>query len=547
LSFHKNRKYLSKVSIYFYCKLYGGKNVKKIFLSLVLLCIVAGILASGCVEKKAPAPEKKVEEKPLIIGTTDKITVLDPAKSYDFYTWEVFNNIGEGLLRYKPGTTDIEPGLAESYTVSEDGLVYTFKLRKGLKFTDGTPFNASVVKWSIERVLRLNADPSWLVESFIDSVNVVHEYTVQIKLKKPVSYFPALLALDPPYYPVSPKAYPANEIKDSTVGIGPYKVVKWVRDQELILEANPDYYGEKPKTKKVVIKFYKDAATMRLALEKGEIDVAWRTLSPVDIKDLEEKGKFNVIGVPGGYIRYIVINVETPPLSNKTLRQAIAYAVDRKAIADKVFYGTVEPLYSMVPIGMWSHIDAFKEKYGERDLEKAKELLRQCGYSEDNPLELEFWYTPTHYGDTEKDVAAVIKESLEETGMIKVTLKSAEWATYAAEYIAKGTMPIFLLGWYPDYIDPDNYLTPFLHSEYSADLGSRYKNPEMDKLLEEAQIKLSKEERTKLYEDAQRLLAEDVPLIPLFQGKLYIITQTNVKGVTLDPTMMLRYYLIYKE
>jgi len=521
-----------------------SKRAQTKLIAVLVVIIVVGVIAALAYWYMAPKP---APPKALIIGTTDKITVLDPAKAYDFYTWEVFNNIGEGLLKYKPGTTELEPGIAESYSISSDGLEYTFKLREGLKFTDGTPLNATAVKWSIDRVMRLKLDPSWLVTAFVDRVEVVDTYTVKFVLKRPISYFPSLVATVP-YFPVSPNSYPADKTGEPTVGhYGPYKIKSWTRDVELVLEANPDYYGSKPKTDTVVIKFFKDAASMRLALETGEIDVAWRTLRPIDVIDLKEIGKWNVTEVPGPYIRYLVLRCNQPPFNDVRLRRAIAAAINRTRICEEVYKGTVEPLYSMIPKGMWSHIDAFKDEYGERNLTLAKQLLTEAGYSEENPFEFELWYTPTHYGDLEADLAAILKEELEETGMMKVTLKSAEWATYAAEYIIEGVMPIILLGWYPDYIDPDDYTTVFLHSEYSPEMGVFYNNSEMDELLEAAQVETNITKRTELYIEVQRLMAEEAPVIPLFQGKLSIATSMDVKGVVLDPVMILRYYLIYKE
>ncbi|RLE11375.1 peptide ABC transporter substrate-binding protein [Candidatus Aerophobetes bacterium] len=488
-----------------------------------------------------------LQTKPIVLGTTDKITVLDPAKTYDFYTWEVFQNIGEGLLKYKPGTTELMPGIAKSYEISSDGLEYTFKLREGLKFTDGHPLDAAAVKWSIDRVMKLNLDPSWLVSAFVDRVEVVDTYTVRFILKKPVSFFPALVATTP-YVPVSPDSYPADKVGEPTVGhYGPYRIKKWVRDVELVLEANPDYYGSPPKSRFFVVKFYKNAATMKLALETGEIDVAWKSLRPIDIIDLKSKGKQKVLEAPGPYIRYIICRCNKPPFNDVKLRRAVAAAIDRERLCKEAYKGTVEPLYSMVPMGMWSHIDAFKQEYGERNLALAKRLLTEAGYSKDNPFNVELWYTPTHYGDLEADVAAIIKESLEETGMMKVQLKSAEWATYAAKYITAGTMPIFLLGWYPDYIDPDDYTSVFLHSEWSPDMGVFYSNPKMDEFLDKSRTEVDIKVRTELYKKVQKLMAEEAPVIPLFQGILTAATQPSIKGVILDPVMLLKYYLIYRE
>ncbi len=513
-------------------------------LVLIFTGLLVAALLLGCAQQPQ---EKPTTVKTITIGVTDKITELDPANAYDFYTWEVMNNIMGGLMRYKPGTTELEPYLAESYEVQDNGLVYIFHLRKDLKFADGTPCKAQDVVRSIKRVMEISGDPSWLVTDFVKDVVAVDDYTVKFILKKPASYFLALVAT-PPYFPVHPN-YKEKEIDpDQTAGgVGPYKIVKWVRDQELILEANPYFFGEKPKTERIVVRFYKDATTLRLALERGEIDIAWRTLTPVDIKNLKANPELQVLEAPGGFIRYLVLNGNESteyPTKDKLVRQAIAAAIDRHDIVERVFMGTVEPLYSLVPMGMWSHIDAFKDKYGDGNIELARQLLQQAGYSEENKLKIELWWTPTHYGDTEKDLAQVLKEQLEKTGMIEVDLKSAEWSTYV-DYARKGAMMASLFGWYPDYLDPDDYTTPFLKSDANNWLGYPYSDPEMDEMLEKAQIASTQEEREKLYIEIQKKLAEDAPIIPLIQGKLTIVAKKNVQGIVLDPTMIFRYYLLY--
>ncbi|NJE77085.1 ABC transporter substrate-binding protein [Thermococcus sp. ES12] len=511
-------------------------------LALVFL-VVFSVVASGCISGGGGGEEKPTT---IVIGVTDKVTDLDPANAYDFYTWEVLNNVMEGLVKYKPGTLEIEPALAESWEVNEDSTVWTFHLRKDLKFADGTPLTAKDVVRSIERVMTIQGDPSWLVTDFVDKVEAKDDYTVVFYLKQPTAYFLALLTT-PPYFPVHPDYAPDQIQSDQTAGgAGPYKIIKWVRDEELVLEANPNYYGEKPKTEKIIIKFYRDASTMRLALQNGEIDIAWRTLRPSDIDSLKKDENFNVIEVPGGFIRYICLNTKNDPTSNVKVRQALAAAVDRPEIAQKVFMGTVEPLYSLIPNGMWSHKDVFKEKYGDGNLDLAKQLLSEAGYSESNPLEIQLWYTPTHYGDTEADLAQILKEQWEKTGMIKVTIKSAEWGTYT-DYARNGQMQVYLLGWYPDYLDPDDYTTPFLKTGANKWAGTGYSNPTMDELLSQAQRLSDQNERTKLYEQVQDILAQDVPYIPLIQGKLFVVTQKNVKGVTIGPDMIFRYSTLYKE
>lgn len=519
-------------------------------LALILGLALFGALMAGC-EKPAPVdgPDEPMEESVIIIGTTDKVTDLDPGEAYDFYTWEIFQNIASGLLTYEPGTTDLVPGLAAEWPeVSDDGKEYTFKLREGLTFSDGTPFNAEVVKYSIDRVIATKGDPSWLVDDFVESVEVVDEYTVKFILKDTFAYFPSLVA-SPPYFPVSPNIYPADELltdPSELVAIGPYKVESFVREVELVLVKNPDYYGEPAKNDKIIMKYYKDATTMRLAVEKGEIDIAWKSLNPTDIADLKENENLKVVEASGAYIRYLCFVCNGDPFSDKILREAVACALDRTSVAEKIFLNTVEPLYSMVPIGMWSHKDSFMETWGEYNVDKAKELLAELGYNEENPFEFQLWYTPTHYGDTESDIALMLKQGLEATGVMKVEIKSAEWGTYVDNFDI-GNMGAFLLGWYPDYIDPDDYTSPFALSTASDSMGIFYQDPVMDEYLLGAQVAPKMKDRTALYEDAQDYWALEVPTAPIFQGKLILVTQPDIAGIKVAPTMIFNYDTVYRE
>ncbi|MGD9134856.1 MAG: ABC transporter substrate-binding protein [Desulfobacterales bacterium] len=488
----------------------------------------------------------------LIYGTTEKIIDMDPGKAYDFHTWEIFYNIYEGLMKYKLGETMLEPGLAESYEISADGKEYTFKLREGVKFTDGTVFDANAVKWSIDRVMALEGDPSWLVTDFVDHVDVVDKFSVKFVLKNPVAYFPQLVA-SVPYYPVNPNIYPKDKlIRDPSelkggklVGLGAYQVVSFKRDQEIVLDANPNYYGDKPKNDRIVIRYFADATTMRLALEKGEVDFVFKTLNPSDIADLEKSTKVKTIKAQGPYIRYICFLTDTPPWNNPKLRQAVAAAVNRPQLINKVFLGQNAPLYSMVPMGMWSHTDAFKAELGDGNIEKVKKLLKEAGYSESKPLSFDFWYTPSHYGDTEVDIAAVLKNQLEATGVMKVNVKSAEWAAYRDNWSNK-VMPVWLLGWYPDYIDPDNYTSAFAGTAGSKGLGIHFSSEKWDKKLVEGQTVTDPAKRTQIYKTIQQWWTQDVPTAPIFQGTLYLFSQKDVAGITISPTLQFIYAPIHK-
>jgi peptide/nickel transport system substrate-binding protein len=499
--------------------------------------LIAGDIRTGwgtTVPYRTQIPAYKV--KPLVIGTTDSISALDPAQSNDAHTWEIHHNTMDTLLTYIPGTTQLQPGLALTYTVTGDGLQYTFTLREGLKFPDGTDLNAEAVVWSIERVLALEGAPSQLVSSYVDRVEAVDETTVRFVLKGPVGFFPVLVAT-PPYAPVSPSCYPEDEIDpDSTCGgIGHYEIWRWTRDVEMELVANPDYYGDPPAYPHIIVRNFADPTVMRLALEAGDIDVAWKSMNRSDYDDFRESANYDFYAGPGRYIQLLGFNTRIPPFDDPEVRRAVSLAIDRDAISDTILQSTHESLYSVVPTGMVEHIEAF----GERNLEQAQALLANT------PVAMDLWWTPDLFGPAEEEVAAAIEEALEETGVIRVTLQSADGETYA-DQISQGLMPVFLLDRSPDVLDPDSYTSPFAECGPADETGIFYCEGAMDRLLLDARLTTDQEERTELYAQVQELWADEVPTIPLTQGLQFAVTQKGITGVVLDPTGFLHYFTLLR-
>lgn len=491
----------------------------------------------------------------LVYGTTDKVTQMDPASAYDFHTWELFDNIDESLLTYKQGTSEIIPGLAESYTVNKAGDEYVFKLRKGLKFTDGTPFTADAVKWTIDRVVALKGDPSWLVTQFVKSVTVVDPLTVKFTLNGPTAFFPSVIAGNPPYFPLSPGVYPVDKIiSDPTelkggqlVGLGAYKITSFKRDEEVVFEANPSYYGKQPTIKKIIIRYFADATTMRLALEKGDVDLVYKSLNPSDIADLAKNPKIVTNKLPGPFIRFLCFETSESVFKDKNLRKAITALINRPEINQKVYLGQNEPLYSLIPKGMLYHTEAFKTAIGDGNVAMAEKLLKAAGYSKAKPFEFDLWYTPSHYGDTEVNLAEVAKSQLEKTPLVKVTIKSAEWATYKQQFNKK-QMPAYFLGWYPDYVDPDDYTAAFAQTDASAGEGIFFSNKDWDALFLKEENTPDPKVRQQLFEQVQKWWTDEVPCAPIFQGNLYVLTQKNVTGVKIGAPLIFRYdSLMFKK
>ncbi len=477
----------------------------------------------------------------IVVGTTDKITSLDPAKQYDYLSTNVLQNVLVGLVNYKPGTAELVPWLAEKWDVSADGLVYTFYLKKGVKFTDGADCDANALKFSFDRAMKLGGDPSFLLTDIVKKVDVVDKYTAKVTLKYPFGAFIAVVGYTVAY-PVSPKIFPANDFYLGTPPAdGPYKIKQWIHDVRVILERNDSYFGTPAKTKRIVLNFYQTASTLRLALESGEVDVAYRTLNPRDVQDLEKNPHFKVYKGPSPFIRHIVFNVKKAPFDNAKIRKAIALAVDRSAIINDILAGQAAPLYTLIPIGWWGHKDVMPK----RNVAEAVKILEGIGYSKSNPLKITLWYTPSHYGSTEADIAQVLASNIEETGVVKVKIKYAEWATYI-DYWEHGIMGMFLLGWYPDYIDPDDYMWPFLASSASPSMGSYYSNPKVDTLLKQARKISDVAKRSELYKEVQDILGEEAPYVDLYEGIQICVTKPDIKGVLLEPTQIFRYYLLYR-
>ena len=485
--------------------------------------------------------------KTIVIGTTDKVISLDPAGAYDLGSWTLQWNIYQALLKIKPGTADIVPDAATCNW--GDNTTYTCKLKAGLVFSNGDPLDANAVKYSIDRVIKINDPngPSSLL-STLDSVTTQGTDTVVFKLKSPNSVFPYVLTTGAGNL-VDPKVFPADKLLPDAqaIGSGPYVLKNFVKDQQAVLAPNPKYKGDDVLANSgVVVHYEQTASTLKLDVEQGNVDVAWRSLSPTDIASLQkETGKVKVVQGNGIEIRYLVFNTKLAPVNNPAVRQAIAYSIDRNSIATNVYNGTVKPLYSMVPQGLAGANTAYKDLYGSApDKAKAAALLQQAGVQ--TPVNLTLWWTPSHYGPVSGDEYTELKRQLEATGLFKVTLQSAEWDTYSKAYPAD-QYAAFQLGWFPDYPDPDDYLAPFYVK--GGFFKNHYDNPQVDQLITQEEGETDQAKRAQIIGQVQNLAAKDVPTIPIWQGNQVAATGTSVTGVdkTFDPSYTFRMWLIGKS
>jgi peptide/nickel transport system substrate-binding protein len=530
----------------------------------VVLIIVVG--AAGYYY--ATLPSGPALKDTLIMGTTDSVEVnLDPAEAYDFFGWEIIASTGSGLVDIRPGSAagpnDIVPALATSWQVSPDGLTWTFKLREGVKFDDGTEFTADMVKSSFDRnVFKLALEDGCQVgigyADIIDRIDVTGKYEVVFRLKTQFSPFLSLMAatcsfiVNPKYAPVdSAVAYVEGDARASSpMDLGPYVLSRWTRtagrDVEIRLDANANYWnvtGGYPKTPHIIIRFYSDATALRLAIESGEVDIAFRQLRATDINDLKTKPNLKVWEGTGAFIQYLVLQENMKPFDDARARRAIAAAVDRRPIVQTVFLGQAQPLYSMIPNGMAFHADPFKS-IGDANYAMTRQLLGELGYNEQNKLTVDLWYESSGHYPQSPDQAAVLKQSLEASGVIAVNLRNIDWAGYRTNRVEE-TMQMFIMGWYPDYVDSDNYIYPFLQSSGGSWLHMNYANPQMDDLIKQSRAATDAPTRQRSYEQIQTLFAQDAPIVPLYQGTAWAVTKTNVQGVVLDISQNWRHWLLF--
>ncbi|WP_251551989.1 ABC transporter substrate-binding protein [Neobacillus muris] len=524
---------------------------KKSFKMLLIALLAISMFLAGCSGKSSETSGEKdsgsdsgSKKDTLVYGRGGDSTSLDPITTTEGEAFKVTENIFETLVSYGDQDTTIHPGLAEKWDVSEDGLTYTFHLRQGVKFHDGTDFNAAAVVFNFERWMNGDEEKFPYYTMFggykndeghvISEVKAVDEYTVQFVLKRPQAPFLKNLAMSP-FGIASPAAVEkyGDDFRSNPVGTGPFKFVEWKQNDTITLEKNADYWQEGlPKLNKVIFRVIPENTARLNALVNGEIDIM-DGLNNSDEDTVLANDQLQVIERPSMNVGYIGMTTTRKPFDNKLVRQAMNYAIDKKAIIDAFYGGKAEPAVNPMPPSIEGYNDAIKDY--PYDLEKAKELLKEAGY--EKGFEIDLWAMPVArpYMPEAQKVAEVIQDSLSKIG-VKAKIQSVEWATYL-DKAAKGEFDMFMLGWTGDNGDPDNFLYTLLDKDsIGSNNYSYYSNDELHDILIEAQTETEQAKRNELYKKAQEIIKEDAPWVPLVHSTPLLAASKDVANYLPHPT-----------
>jgi peptide/nickel transport system substrate-binding protein len=489
------------------------------------------------------------EQTALVFGLGGQPGNLEPGNITDNNSIYVHDQIYDRLLNFKEGTTDPIPGLATEWSASADGTTWTFKLREGVKFHDGTDFNAEAVKVNVERwwdpanpLGYRDAGRGYEIwpglfggfqgdeASLLQAVNVVDDYTIAFVLSQPFAAFP--IAIGSGYFGIaSPTAIAAAGtdygIAGSTaVGTGPYILEEWRSGDRIVLRANPDYWNGTPTEEQVVIRFIQDPSARLAELRAGAIDFTVE-LAPDQLPEIESDPNLEPRFRESFNVGYFALNTSYEPLSKLEVRQAIAMALNRGEIV-KAFWGdTAVVAKNFVPPSLEEYADQSFEGY-DYDPTQAKQLLAQAGYPNGFPLEL--WYMPVSrpYYPTPKPIAEAFAADLSEIG-IQVTFKTKDWATYIEDSKKPPGYQSFMLGWTGDYGDPDNFYYYHFGPGGTSDLGG-WENARVFDLLNQARAEDDPAERSQLYAEADKIINAEVLRIPIVHTRPLVAQRANIQG-----------------
>jgi ABC-type transport system substrate-binding protein len=528
-------------------------------IKLGLRTILINLVAITTISTASANAVTPTEGGTLIFGRGGDSVNLDPAMVTDGESLNVTDNIFDSLVTTKLGTTDIVPALASKWEISKDGLSYTFDLRPGVKFHDGTPVNADAVIFSFMRQKDPNHEAykfggpyvyfkSLGLDTLIKEIKKVDDLKVAFVLTRQESPFLSCLSMQS-FAIVSPTAVRKlkNDFGKEPVGSGPFIFKKWERNQKIILTANESYWDGAPHVKTLVFRSIPDNNTRLLEMMAKKIHVMDNP-NPDDISTLKTKmGKDVAFSEQAGFnVGYLAMNNEKKPFDNVLVRRAISYAINKEGIVKAIYAGYGKTAKNPMPPTLWGHDDAIPGY--EYNPEKAKKLLKEAGLEKGFSTTLWAMPVPRPYMPDGRKVAEAIQGDLAKVG-IEVKIVSYEWGTYL-DKTQQGEHDMALLGWTGDIGDPDNFLYVLLDKDNAvkpAQNISFYKSEKLHKVLVDAKKEPNQNKRIALYKKAQEIIFEDAPLVPIAHSITVIPTLEGVQNFVLDPTGRRRFSKVWLD
>ena len=476
----------------------------------------AGTNPGGEAAPAAPSGEKDS----VIVAMNADPTGFDPQVTLDATAMMVMYNIYDTLVESDGAcSSDIRPGLAESWDISDDNMVYTFHLKSGVKFHNGEPFTAADAKFTIERAMVEPATASYCAS--IDKVDAPDDSTLVVTLKVPFANF--LMNLGGSFFGVVNEKAVTESGEDygrNPVGTGPYKFVSWSSGDNVVLAYNEDYHGEAPAVKNVTYRVLPDTSTALVALQNGEID-ALPNSAPIDAPTIEADPNLNLYSAPGATIAYIGFNTQAAPFDNEKVRQAVKYAINK----EEVFMGAQDGDGVLANSPLNEVMDGYNPDdpvMNPYDLKKAKALMTEAGYADGFSCSIKL-----AAGQNREKVAQVVQAQLKEIG-ITASIETLEKGTYF-EQMAVGNYEVYVGGL--NWPDADDMLTYLFASDGPFNWGSVYSNPTIDELLVKARQENDAAKRSEMYQQIVKITDEDANKIPLYFPNQYFAAKNSLKGV----------------
>lgn len=483
------------------------------------------LILAGC---GASESDNSNKNKDFVVALTGDAVSLDPQNATDTVSSLITNQITDTLVVFNKDM-EIKPSLAESWTVSDDGKLWTFKLRKEVTFQDGTPFNSEAVKISFDRLFNENKKLARypLLGPYISQITADSELQVTFHLKNPLGSFLNNLAISASGI-ISPKSIEENEkgIAKKLVGTGPYTFKEWTPGSEIVLEANPDYWGGKPKVDTLSFKTVPENSARVLMLENGEVDVIDK-VPDSDLERLKNNDQLKIMSEKTNRILYVGINNQKKPLNQVGVRQALNYAIDKETLANKLYGGNVNVSTAAVPNNMFGYRNVGSYPY---DLNKAKQLLETAGVKPGTKLRFIVAENVTQ----DRKAAEYVQNSLQKLGF-KVELKLLELGSYLETLDDPGAYDLFLRGAIGSTNDIDYMLRTALLTDSSGNYA-HYSNPKVDDYLKKGITSVNNDERKDIYGQMLQVIKDDAPWIYLYEDMYHIGKKKDVSGVVFLPT-----------